>query len=116
VSDDIGYLCCDVLCCMFCAAGIKVNPGSITKEVVREQDGTLTLHLTNGEVGRTPGNTHRALPVSVYLRICLPACLPVCLYVYLYLLFSALLCYAAIFDLLCLYPPPSRPSSSRHIF
>ena len=32
------------------ASGIKVNPGSTTKKVVKERDGTLTLHLVNGEV------------------------------------------------------------------
>lgn len=37
-----------------CCAGIKVNPGSTTKKVVREKDGTLTLHLVNGEVRTHP--------------------------------------------------------------
>lgn len=29
-----------------------MQPGSTTKEVVKERDGTLTLHLENGEVHR----------------------------------------------------------------
>mgnify|MGYP003386505457 CR=1 FL=1 len=39
--------------------GIKVNPGSTTKKVVREQDGTLTLHLVNGEVRIVWGSVDR---------------------------------------------------------
>ncbi|CAE7781664.1 gor [Symbiodinium microadriaticum] len=31
-------------------AGINVQPGSVVKEVVKEKDGSLTLHLRNGQV------------------------------------------------------------------
>ncbi len=30
--------------------GIKMQPGSIMKKVVKERDGTLSLHLQNGQV------------------------------------------------------------------
>ena len=31
-------------------SGIKIQNHSITKEIVKEQDGTLSIHLQNGEV------------------------------------------------------------------
>lgn len=48
-----------MVCVLCCWPGIKVNPGSTTKKVVREQDGTLTLHLTNGEVSQSLTVGHR---------------------------------------------------------
>lgn len=34
----------------FALVGIKMNPGSVAKKVVKERDGTLSLHLENGQV------------------------------------------------------------------
>lgn len=48
------YFSCSIICFLLplltSSIGIHVHPGSIMKEVVKEADGTLTLHLENGEV------------------------------------------------------------------